>query len=356
MAQRNQRRRNVNRYDIALLGIIIAGTLHGDEQVFCLAGELVGVGIGFFVDRLARLGKRRAVDDDFGKSVDLHKVAQLVGKRDVAGLGLVVALMDFGRIRRLRCDGLRDVVEDLLELFGIGRRLIVVGVFRTRSVSIPCRGIGVVARNGLHELVLFFAFSRILDTSAGICAIKDADSINGGLAVLHVLGSRHSLVGDARVERVATRWSAVSKEHNDLLGARATRNALSQLQTIVGARGTSGCNLGNPILKSFHVAAGAIGQVFHNLCVIVGVSSVTIRIVADLAGLLARKLNNGNPMLPINTLDSLVLFGDGIDKAVRSVLQCIDTLGAISATHRIIHRARCIQHHHDVERRSNRHG
>ena len=106
VTQRNQRRRNVNRYDIALPGIVIASTLHGDEQVFCLAGKLVGVGIGFFVDRLARLGKRHAVDDDFGKSVDLHKVAQLVGKRDVAGLGLVVALMDFGRIRRLRCDGL----------------------------------------------------------------------------------------------------------------------------------------------------------------------------------------------------------------------------------------------------------
>ena len=75
VTQRNQRRRNIDRYDIALLGIVIAGALHGNEQVFCLAGELVGVGIGLFVDRLARLGKRRAVDDDFGKSVDLHKVA-----------------------------------------------------------------------------------------------------------------------------------------------------------------------------------------------------------------------------------------------------------------------------------------
>ena len=106
VAQRNQRRRNADRYDIALLGIVITSTLHGNEQVFCLAGELVGVGIGLFVDRFVRLGKRRAVDDDLGEAVDLHKVAQLVGKRDVAGLGLVVALMDFGRIRRLRCDGL----------------------------------------------------------------------------------------------------------------------------------------------------------------------------------------------------------------------------------------------------------
>ena len=106
VTQRNQRRGNVDRYDIALLGIVVAGTLRGNEQVFCLAIELVRIGIGLFVDRLARLGKRRAVDDDLGEAVDLHKVAQLVGKRDVAGLGLVVALMDFGRIRRLRCDGL----------------------------------------------------------------------------------------------------------------------------------------------------------------------------------------------------------------------------------------------------------
>ena len=106
MAQRNQRRRNADRYDIALLGIVITSTLHGNEQVFCLAGELVGVGIGFFIDRFVRLGKRRAVDDGLGEAVDLHKVAQLVGKRDVTGLGRVVALINFGRIRRLRCDGL----------------------------------------------------------------------------------------------------------------------------------------------------------------------------------------------------------------------------------------------------------
>lgn len=80
-----------------------------------------------------------------------------------------------------------------------------------------------------------------------------------------------------------------------------------------------------------------------------------VRVVSDLIGLITRKLNNGNLMLPIDTLDTFVLFGDGVDKAVRSVLQCIDTLGGISTAHRIIHRARCIQHHHDVKRRGNRH-
>ena len=106
VAQRNQRRRNADRYDIALLGIVVTSTLHGNEQVFCFAIELVRIGLGFFVERLARIGKRRAVDDDLGKAVDLHKVAQLIGKRDVTGLGRVVALINFGRIRRLRRNGL----------------------------------------------------------------------------------------------------------------------------------------------------------------------------------------------------------------------------------------------------------
>ena len=106
VALRNQRCRDADRYDIALLGIVLVSTLHGDEQVFCLTGELVGIGIGFFVDHLVRLGKRRAVDDDFSKAVDLHKVAQLIGKRDVAGLGRVVALINFGWMGRLRRNGL----------------------------------------------------------------------------------------------------------------------------------------------------------------------------------------------------------------------------------------------------------
>lgn len=80
-----------------------------------------------------------------------------------------------------------------------------------------------------------------------------------------------------------------------------------------------------------------------------------IRVVSNLIGLITRKLNNGNLMLSIDALDTFVLFGDGVDKAVRSVLQCIDTLGGISTAHRIIHRARGIQHHHDVKRRGNRH-
>ena len=45
-----------------------------------------------------------------------------------------------------------------------------------------------------------------------------------------------------------------------------------------------------------------------------------------------------------------ILPRNGIDKAIGRRLQRIDTLGGVSAAHRIIHRARSIQHHHDVER------
>ena len=121
-------------------------------------------------------------------------------------------------------------------------------------------------------------------------------------------------------------------------------------------RGAGGLNLLNGALENGHITAGAIGQAFHYLRVIVGVSSVRIRLVADIVGLLARKLNDCNLMLPIHALDALVLFGNGVDEAAGSALQCIDTLGGISTAHLTIHRARGIQHHHDVERRSNRHG
>ena len=228
-------------------------------------------------------------------------------------------------------------------------------------MSIPCRGIGVVARNGLHELVLFLAFSRILDTSAGVRAIKDADSINGGLAVLHVLGSRHGIVSDLRIKLVVARWLAVGKEHNDLLGICATRSdALCQLQTIIGARGAGGFDCLNCFPKISHAGARAIGQARHYLGVVVSISSAIfpfiVRVVADLIGLITRKLNNGNPVLPIDTLDTLVLLGDGINKAIGSVLQSCNALSVVSIAHSVIHRARGIQHHHDVKRRGDRHG
>lgn len=48
--------------------------------------------------------------------------------------------------------------------------------------------------------------------------------------------------------------------------------------------------------------------------------------------------------------DALVLCGDGIDKAIGGRLQRLDALCTVALTHGVIHRARSVQHHHDVER------
>ncbi len=48
--------------------------------------------------------------------------------------------------------------------------------------------------------------------------------------------------------------------------------------------------------------------------------------------------------------DALVLRGDGVNKAIGGRLQRIDALGGASVAHRITHRARSIQHHHNIER------
>ena len=100
VALRNQRRRNLDRYDIAGLRLALFGMLNGDDQVRGITRECVGVDV---VLGLCRLVKRRAV---VYKTVDLHKVAQLIGKRNVAGLGRVVTLVDFGRVRCFRRNGL----------------------------------------------------------------------------------------------------------------------------------------------------------------------------------------------------------------------------------------------------------
>ena len=198
-----------------------------------------------------------------------------------------------------------------------------------------------------------------MNVCTGIRSAKDTDGINGGLAVLHVLGSRHGIVGNLRIKVAKTRWRAVGKEHNNLLGVRTARSFdvfLGLFHTIIGTRSASRSNGIDRFLKTLCAANRARRQPLHCLRVVVAMAAGAIRVVSNLIGLITRKLNNGNLMLPIHALDTLVLLGDGINKAVRSVLQRFDTLGLVASAHRIIHRARGIQHHHDVKRRGNRHG
>ena len=126
VAQRNQRRRNLNRYDIAGLRLALFGMLNGDDQVRGGTSKCIGIDVAFGLH--FQIVKRLAVVHDRCKVVDLHKVAQLIGKRNVARLMLAISAVDFGRVTSLD-NASRDLFEDLLELVGAGCRLVVIGVF-----------------------------------------------------------------------------------------------------------------------------------------------------------------------------------------------------------------------------------
>ena len=185
-----------------------------------------------------------------------------------------------------------------------------------------------------------------------LCAAEDSDGVNGRPAALYSLGGIDGILSDLGLEAIRTRRRTVGEEHNDLLSICAIRrNVLGQLQAIVGARGTGRRNGIDRFLKALCAIDRARRQPLHCLRVVIGIAAVAIGIITDLiVVLLTCELYDGNLMLFARILNFLVLRGDGIDKAVGSSFERDDTLGGISIAHGVIHRARSVQHHHDVER------
>ena len=245
-AQRNQRRRDLDFYDVALLGIILCSTLNGDDQIRGFAVK--GVGVNIAAGGLLRLGKRLAVVLDGGKAIDLHIVAQLIGKRNVAGLMLAIAVVHFGRVANDLGDAPGDILKDVLELLGVFRRLVVVGVFCTRTkVDGPFaperntgRGGRIVARHGVHKLILFNRTGG-RGVGAGIRPAKDANGINDGAVFLQAVCLVDSAIGNRGLKTAAACRRTIGKEQDDLLRVFAARgNAFGKFHAIVSARGTGG--------------------------------------------------------------------------------------------------------------------
>ena len=241
VAQRDQRRGDLDLYNIALLGVARRGALDGNDQVRGFAGK--GVGIDIARGGLYRIDKRRAVVFDFGKVVDLHIVAQLVGKRDVAGL-IGVAVMGFGRVANNLGDALGDILEDILELLGVFRRLVVIGIFRTRTevygpfapVRNTGRGGRIVARHGVHELILVNRTGG-RGVGAGIRAAKNANGVNDGAVFLHAIRLVDGAIGNRGLKAAVARGRTIGKEQDDLLGVCSARNVLGKIHAIVGTCG-----------------------------------------------------------------------------------------------------------------------
>ena len=346
--QRNQRCGNLDRHDIALLRI--GRALDGDDQVLGHARKLVRVRIA--LGCLGHFIKGDAINLSTDKRIDLHEVAQLITEGDVAGLALVVTILDLSGRALARGDRARDIIKHLLELIGIRRSLVEIGILGALTKLIGCvgRGVWIVARHGVHELV-FVTRPVVRRNVSGIRTIKDADGVDRSALLLHFPGGGYGIVGNRRVEFTEVCGRAIRKEHNYLLGILAARHVASKLKAVISPRGAGRFDVADRILKFRRSAIDTRRQALHGLRVVVRVSlTIAIRIVADIVFLCTRKLNDGNLMPLILIFNALVLLGDGVDKGTGSCLECLDTFGRTLATHVIIHRPGGIKHHHDIER------
>ena len=162
--------------------------------------------------------------------------------------------MHFGRIANDLGDALGDVLKDVLELLGVFRRLVVIGVFcaRTEVDGPPAprnagRGGRIVARHRVHELILVNRTGG-RGVGAGIRAAKDANGVNDGAVFLQAVCLVDGAIGNRGLKGVIARRRAIGKEEDDLLCVCAARNPLGKIQAVVGARSTGGFDGANRAL------------------------------------------------------------------------------------------------------------
>ena len=103
MAQRDERCGDLDGDLVTLTRVrLVVRALDRDDQVSGFAIELIGIGVA--ARRFAGGIKFLTVDFGTGEPVDLHEVAQRVGKRNVTGLMRAKSVLDVGGIARPRGD------------------------------------------------------------------------------------------------------------------------------------------------------------------------------------------------------------------------------------------------------------
>ena len=208
----------------------------------------------------------------------------------------------------------------------------------------------------MHELVLVGNALRI-GILGRIGALEGADGIHHSTRVLHILSVSNGARGDVRRETALGRRRAIGEEDDDLLGIGTTRDlTLRKLQACGGIRCAGGLDGVHLVRESIFRLIGTRSQRLHHLAVVVRISAVAIRVVADLVGLVPSELHDGDLMLLSRILDRRILHSDLIDERVRCALERSDALCVIAAAHGVIHRPGDIKHQHDVERRGCRIG
>ena len=355
VAHRNIVRARDGDHDVLQVGVSQTG-MHVTAEMVRVEVSVRGLGLA---------AVHRSVVHELGQVGDLHVIAQLIVKGDTAGF----VLKTFFRLRRIAGalrDLLGDVVEHMLQLIGVGRALVERGVFTVGALravaeaplipipSLRIRGRRVIARHGMHELVLI-GNALLIGILGRIGALEDADGVHRSTRILHFFSVSNGSRGDVRREIVIFRRRAIGEEDDDLLGIGATRSlTLRKLQTCGGIRCTGrldGVHLGR---ESVFRVIGARSQRLHHLAVVILVVVAPIRVVADLVGLASGELHDGD-LMPLGlVLDRRILRSDLIDERIRCALERVDALRLIAAAHGFVHRPGCVEHQHDVERRGRR--
>ena len=356
-AQRDERRRNLHGHVVARAGVLRPANLDDDAREVARGVQrgLRGAGEGIGVDvaaRRLRVGRENLVGEhDAAEVVNLHVVAELVGKGHVPGL-VLEAVANLGGIAGGLEDLLRDALKECFEVARGGGGLVVRGVGAHAGAEVVIsRRVRVVARHGVHKGVL-------APGGVGrVRAVEDSDGVYGRAGVLHGLGRRDGGVGNAGLEAVRRGRRAIGKEDHNLGGTRAAVGSKlggSQLEAIVRPRGAGRLDRVDDALQGSCACGIHRRHVLHDLAVVVGVSAGTVGVVADFIGLIARKLHDRDAV-PLRLIRNLpVALGDLVDKGVGCSLERGDALRAVAAPHRIVHRARGVEDEHDVEGR--RHG
>ena len=275
----------------------------------------------------------RGVDLDGRRVVRIQR--EIVGDRIDHG-GLIVQVCV-----RSRRDLLADLLEDIVQVAGAGSSLVIAALVRT-AVAYPPFIQHNMVNNFRSSLRIVGGGRAHIAVVLGVCLFEHTDRVDRGARRLQ----RPCLVDDTRGDLIIKAAEVIRltvREHdNDLRVLRGRQRGLRLFHAVVRRRSASRSQAADSRLQ--RVFAGLDGcQLLYDLGVIVGVSPIPIRIVADRIRLVSGKLHDGNVALGRALRNS-------VDEAVDRGFQRIQLLLPLRPTPEIIiHRAGNIQHEGDVQ-------
>ena len=274
------------------------------------------------------------VDLDGRRVVRIQR--EIVGDRIDHG-GLIVQVCV-----RSRRDLLADLLEDIVQVAGAGSSLVIAALVRAAVVYPPFIRKHKMVNNFRSSIRIVGGGRAHIAVGRVVSSFKHTDRIDRGARRLQRLCLIDDTRGDLIIKAIVMIRLTVGEHDNDLRVLRGRQRGLRLFHAVVRRRSASRSQAADSRLQ--FVLAGLDGcQLLYDLGVIVGVSPILIRIVADRIRLVSGKLHDGNVALGRALRNS-------VDEAVDRGFQRIQLLLPLRSTPEIIiHRAGNIQHEGDVQ-------